>query len=336
METPTSLPQPKTLMEAVRYFADPVRTHEMAVRLRWPEGVHCPVCGSVEVKFFWASNKNRKTGAITPRPLFECKEKHAKRQFTVKTGSIFEDSALPLDKWFVAIWAVANCKNGISSYELARATGVSQKSAWFMLHRIRVAMDAGGLGKMGGTVEADETYVGGLAKNMHAKERKHRIIGRGAGDHKMPVMGILQRTDGTIPSRVVARVIKNATAKRVQGIVREHVEPGSALMTDAASAYLGLSADYIHESVNHADEYVRGNVHSNGIENFWSLLKRTVKGTYVSVDPMHLQAYVGEQVFRFNERKDNDLGRFRSVLGSVSGKRLTWKDLTNHALSAAS
>ena len=149
-------------------------------------------------------------------------------------------------------------------------------------------------------------------------------------------MGILQRTDGTIPSRVVARVIKNATAKRVQGIVREHVEPGSALMTDAASAYLGLSADYIHESVNHADEYVRGNVHSNGIENFWSLLKRTVKGTYVSVDPMHLQAYVGEQVFRFNERKDNDLGRFRSVLGSVSGKRLTWKDLTNHALSAAS
>ena len=336
METPTSLPQPKTLMEAVRYFADPVRTHEMAVRLRWPEGVHCPVCGSVEVKFFWASNKNRKTGAITPRPLFECKEKHAKRQFTVKTGSIFEDSALPLDKWFVAIWAVANCKNGISSYELARATGVSQKSAWFMLHRIRVAMDAGGLGKMGGTVEADETYVGGLAKNMHAKERKHRIIGRGAGDHKMPVMGILQRTDGTIPSRVVARVIKNATAKRVQGIVREHVEPGSALMTDAASAYLGLSADYIHESVNHADEYVRGNVHSNGIENFWSLLKRTVKGTYFSVDPMHLQAYVGEQVFRFNERKDNDLGRFRSVLGSVSGKRLTWKDLTNHALSAAS
>jgi len=335
METTPSLPQPKTLMEAVRYFAEPVRTHEMAVRLRWPEGVRCPTCCGDQVKFFWASNKNRKTGVVTPRPLFECKAKHPKRQFTFKTGTIFEDSALPLDVWFVGIWSVANCKNGISSYELARATGITQKSAWFVLHRIRVAMAAGGLEKFSGTAEADETYVGGLAKNMHAKQRKHRIVGRGAGDHKMPVMGILQRTDGTIPSRVVARVIRAATARAVQSVVRQHVEPGSALMTDAASAYLGLSADYIHESVNHADEYVRGNVHSNGIENFWSLLKRTVKGTYVSVDPMHLQAYVGEQVFRFNERKGTDLTRFRSVLGSVSGKRLTWKDLTNHALSPA-
>ncbi len=341
MET-TSLPQPRTLMEAVRYFADAERTHDLAVKLRWPDGVHCPACGVCgEVRYFVATSKNRKTGVETPRRLFECKAKDAdgkvcKRQFTVKTGSIFEDSALPLDVWFVAIWSVANCKNGISSYELARATGVSQKSAWFILHRIRVAMAAGGLGKMGGTVEADETYVGGLAKNMHAKERKHRVIGRGVGDHKVPVMGILQRTDGTIPSRVVARIIRSATAKSVQGMIRQHVEPGSALMTDAHPAYLGLASEYIHESVNHADEYVRGNVHSNGIENFWSLLKRAVKGTYVSVDPMHLQAYVGEQVFRFNERKGTDLTRFRSVLGSVAGKRLTWKDLTNHALSAAS
>lgn len=336
METPASLPQPKTVMEAVRYFADPVRTHDMAVRLRWPSGVHCPVCGVADPKFYWASSKNRKTGRVTPRPLFECKEKHAKRQFTVKTGSIFEDSALPLDVWFVAIWSVANCKNGISSYELARATGVSQKSAWFVLHRIRIAMDAGGLTtKFKGISEADETYVGGLAKNMHARERKHRITSGGPGDHKVPVMGILQRTDGTIPSRVVARVIRNASAKNVQALVRQHVEPGSALMTDSARAYLGLSADYIHQHVNHVDEYVRGNVHSNGIENFWSLLKRAVKGTYVSVDPMHLQAYVGEQVFRFNERTGTDLTRFRSVLGSVNGKRLTWKDLTNHDLSHA-
>ncbi len=340
MET-QSLPQPRTLIEAVRYFADAERTHDLAVKLRWPDGVCCPACGVVgEVRYFVATSKNRKTGKETPRRLFECKAKKdggkpCKRQFTVKTGSIFEDSALPLDIWFVAIWSVANCKNGISSYELARATGITQKSAWHVLHRIRIAMDAGGLTKLGGTVEADETYVGGHAKNMHAKVRKQRVIGRGAGDHKMPVMGMMQRTDGTIPSRVIARVIKGATAKSVQGLVRKHVEPGSALMTDAAAAYLGLSADYIHQSVNHADEYVRGNVHSNGIENFWSLLKRAVKGTYVSVDPLHLQAYVGEQVFRFNERKGTDLTRFRSVLGSVSGKRLTWKDLTNHALSAA-
>ncbi len=334
METAPSLPQPRTLMEAVRYFADPVRTHEMAVRLRWPKGVCCPVCEGVEPKFYWASSKNRKTGVITPRPLFQCKGKHAKRQFTVKTGSIFEDSALPLDKWFVAIWAVANCKNGISSYELGRATGVTQKSAWFMLHRIRVAMDAGGLGKMDGIVEADEAYIGGVAKNMHAHKRKQRVEGRGAVD-KVAVMGILQRTNGDIPSRVLTRIIKDANAHTLQGLIRHHVVPGAQVMTDSATGYRGLRHDYIHQHVNHAVEYVRGTVHSNGIENFWSLLKRTIKGTYVSVDPTHLTRYLIEQGFRFNERKDNDLGRFRSVLGSVAGKRLTWKDLTNHAFSPA-
>jgi transposase-like protein len=339
METPASLPQPRTLMEAVRYFADPVRTHEMAVRLRWPEGVRCPVCNSEAVKFYWASSKNRKTGAVTPRPLFECKDKtaHAKRQFTVKTGSIFEDSALPLDKWFVAIWAVANCKNGISSYELGRATGVTQKSAWFMLHRIRVAMSAGGLsgGKFKGIAEADETYIGGLAKNMHEKKRKERITARGGTVDKVAIMGILQRTDGEIPSRVLARVIRDANAKTLQAHIRAAVEPGSQIMTDSHTGYRGLNRDYIHQHVNHAVEYVRDTVHSNGIENFWALLKRSIKGTYVSVDPHHVQAYVGEQAFRFNERKGTDLTRFQSVLGSVAGHRLTWKDLTNHDLSAA-
>lgn len=335
MET-QSLPQPRTLMEAVRYFADPVRTHDMAVRLRWPEGVRCPVCDGTDVKFYWASSKNRKTGVSTPRPLFECKGKHPKRQFTVKTGSIFEDSALPLDKWFVAIWAVANCKNGISSYELGRATGVTQKSAWFMLHRIRVAMSAGDMGdKFGGIVEADETYIGGLAKNMHEKKRKERITARGATADKVAIMGILQRTDGEIPSRVLARVIKDANAKTLQGHIRAAVAPGSQVMTDSHFGYRGLRVDYIHQHVNHAVEYVRDTVHSNGIENFWALLKRSIKGTYVSVDPHHVQAYVGEQAFRFNERKGTDLTRFKAVLGSAAGKRLTWKDLTNHELSAA-
>ncbi|MBS0362350.1 MAG: IS1595 family transposase [Proteobacteria bacterium] len=335
------MPEPKTLVEAVRYFADAERTHDLAVKLRWPNGVHCPACGVVgEVRYFVATSKNRKTGKETPRRLFECKARKAdgklcKRQFTVKTGSIFEDSALPLDVWFVAIWAVANCKNGISSYELARATGVSQKSAWFMLHRIRVAMDAGGLTtKFGGIVESDESYVGGKAENMHAKKRKERITGSAAND-KTPVMGLLQRGDGTVHSRVHARVIRDANKKNIQAMVRANVEPGSTLFTDSLLSYRGLSADYFHAFVNHSVEYVRGHVHSNGIENFWSLLKRSIKGTYVSVDPHHLQAYVGEQVFRFNERKDDDRGRFLSVLGAVSGKRLTWKDLTNHDLSAA-
>ena len=333
MET-QSLPQPKTLMEAVRYFADAERTHSLAVSLRWPEGVHCPTCGRTDVRYFVATSKNRKTGKETPRRLFECKEKHPRRQFTVKTGSIFEDSALTLDVWFVAIWSVANCKNGISSYELARATGITQKSAWHVLHRIRIAMDAGGLGKFDRTTEADETYVGGLAKNMHEWKREQRVSGSAAND-KTPVMGLLERGDGTIPSRVRARVIKDANAKILQAAVRDNVNPGSLLVTDALLSYRGLDRDYVHQFVNHTNEYVRGIVHTNGIENFWSLLKRTVRGTYVSVDPHHLQAYVGEQVFRFNEREGTDLTRFRSVLGSVGGKRLTWKDLTNHALSAA-
>jgi transposase-like protein len=315
--------QPKTLMEAVRYFADADRTLAMAVSLRWPGGVHCPTCGRTDVRF------------LATRRIWECKEKHAKRQFSAKVGTIFEDSALPLDKWFVAIWAVANCKNGISSYELARAVGVTQKSAWFMLHRIRVAMDAGGLGKLGGVVEADETYIGGSASNMHPAQRKRRVTGTGGND-KAAVLGILQRSNGDIPSRVITRMIRDASAHVLQGHIRANVEPGAQVMTDSAMAYRGLRRDYIHQHVNHAVEYVRDTVHSNGIENFWSLLKRTIKGTYVSVDPGHLTRYLSEQSFRFNERKDNDLGRFRSVLGSVAGKRLTYKELTDHALSPAS
>lgn len=323
METPVATPaQPKTLMEAVRYFADADRTLAMAVALRWPNGVHCPTCGRTDVRF------------ISTRRVWECKEKHSKKQFSVKVGTIFEDSPIKLDVWFVAIWSVANCKNGISSYELARATGVTQKTAWFMLHRIRLAMEAGSLDKMGGIVEADETYVGGIAKNMHAKVRKTRITGAAAND-KAAVMGLLERSNGVVPSRVRARVIKDANAKVLQRIVRENVEPGAQLMTDSLLSYRGLSADYVHQYVNHVSEYVRGAVHSNGIENFWSLLKRTIKGTYVSVDPIHLDRYLGEQTFRFNARKDNDLGRFRSVLGSVAGKRLTYKDLTDHGLSPA-
>ena len=311
--------QPRTLMEAVRFFSDPQRTHDAAVALRWPNGVHCHECGSMDVRFFWATSKSRSAatpGKAIARPLFECKEKHAKRQFTAKTGTIFEDSAVSLDKWFVAVWAVANCKNGISSYELARAIGVTQKSAWHMLHRIRLAMDIGGADKFGGVVESDETYIGGLAKNMHAKKRKARVTRGAMADDKAAIMGILQRSNGDVPSRVLARVIKYAYRKTVQGLIRKHVQPGAQLMTDGLLAYRSLRADYVHQYVDHASHYVRGAVHSNGIENFWSLLKRSIKGTYVSVDPIHVQRYATEQVFRFNERKGTDYTRFASVVSS--------------------
>lgn len=323
METPVITPaQPKTLMEAVRYFADADRTLATAVALRWPGGVHCPTCGRTDVRF------------LATRRIWECKEKHPKRQFSAKVGTIFEDSALPLDKWFVAIWSVANCKNGISSYELGRAIGVTQKTAWFMNHRIRLAMKAGSFDKFDGVVEADETYIGGLAKNMHAHKREARITRANASD-KAAVMGILERGDGVVPSRIRTRMIKDANARILQGHIRANVEPGAQVMTDSLLSYRGLRADYVHQFVNHAVEYVRDTVHTNGVENFWSLLKRSIKGTYVSVDPIHLDRYLGEQTFRFNARKDNDAGRFRAVLGSVVGKRLTYKDLTNHALSPA-
>lgn len=308
--------EPKTLVEAIRHFADPDVALATMVELRWPNGVCCPTCGRSDVRF------------VKTRRIWECKGDHPKRQFSAKVGTVFEDSPIGLDKWFVAVWMVANCKNGVSSYELHRAVGVTQKSAWFMLHRIRLAMQVGSLLKAEGDVEADETYVGGVARNMHKNRREKTIKGTG-GAGKAIVMGILERK-GAKPgtSRVRARVIENTRKAVLHEEVRSAVVPGSRLYTDAAGGYRGLSDDYQHEVVDHAVEYVRGQVHTNGLENFWSLLKRSLKGTYVSVEPFHLFRYLDEQVFRFNARKDNDYGRFSAVLSWVTGLRITYKELT--------
>jgi transposase-like protein len=308
-------------MQAVRYFSDADRTLETMVALRWPNGVFCPTCGRTDVRF------------IATRRLWECKEKHARKQFSAKVGTIFEDSPLPLDKWFVAVWSIANCKNGISSYELGRAIGVTQKSAWHMLHRIRLAMEVGGIDKFDRTTEVDETFFGGLAKNMHPHKRE-KLTGTGGAD-KAAVVGMLERGDADHASRVRSHMVQDTGAKTLQGIVRDNVNPGSMVVTDGWAAYNGLDRDYLHQSVDHKAEFVRGIVHSNGIENFWSLLKRSIKGTYVSVEPFHLDAYVAEQAFRFNERKTNDAGRFRKVLSSVAGKRLTYEELIGHGATQA-
>ncbi len=312
--------EPKTLIEAIRYFADPDVALNTMVSLRWPNGVCCPTCGRTDVRF------------IKTRRIWECKEVHPKRQFSAKIGTVFEDSALGLDKWFAAIWMVANCKNGISSYEMARDLGITQKSAWFMDHRVRLAMKAGSIMKMDGEVEADESFIGGLAKNMHERKRKH--IGTG-GAGKTAVLGILRRKNKKSGSKVRAKVIPNIRAETLQPEIRSSVAPGSRLYTDAWVSYRGLGENYQHEVIDHAVEYVRDAVHTNGIENFWSLLKRTVKGTYVSVEPFHLGRYLDEQAFRFNEREDSDLGRFKSVLSSVSGRRLTYKELIGNDQATA-
>ena len=311
--------EPQTLVEAIRHFADPDVTLATMVGLRWPTGVHCPTCGRTDVRF------------IATRRMWECKEKHPKKQFSCKIGTVFEDSPLSLDKWFVAIWMIANCKNGVSSYEVHRAIGVTQKTAWFMLHRIRLAMQTGSFIRSGGEFEADETFIGGRSKNMSKARRAKSIPGSGVAGKEV-VMGVLRRGTETEPSKVVAGHISNRRKATVQAAVRAVAEPGSTIYTDALKSYDGLSGDYVREAVDHAIEFVRDNVHTNGMENFWSLFKRSLKGTYVAVEPMHLEAYTVEQTFRFNERKDNDGNRFRKLLGSVEGKRLTYKALT-HAVS---
>jgi len=311
-------PEPKTLVEAIRHFADPDVSLLTMVKLRWPNGVRCPTCGHTNPRF------------IRTRSVWECRLKHTKRRFSAKTGTVFEDSPLGLDKWFTAIWLISNCKNGVSSYELHRAIGVTQKSAWFMLHRVRLAMQTGTIEKASGTAEADETFIGGLARNMHKHKRAKKITGTG-GAGKAAVMGILSRGAGTNPSRVVkARRILDTTRATLHAEIKAAVETGTTIYTDTHTGYGGLEADYLHEVVNHAVEYVRDKVHTNGLENFWSLLKRAIKGTYVSVTPPHLDRYIDEQAFRFNEREKDDGKRFRIVLSSVVDKRLTYSELTGH------
>ena len=241
--------EPRTLAEAICHFADPDVTFTTMVELRWPNGVRCPTCGRDDVRF------------IATRRMWECKEKHPKRQFSVKIGTIFEDSPLGLDKWFCAIWMIANCKNGVSSYEIHRAIGVTQKTAWFMLHRIRLAMETGSFLKACGTAEADETFIGGLAKNMHKARREKVITGTGGKD-KSVVMGVLRRGNQTEASKVTARHVPDTTAATLHPIVKAAVEPGSELFTDTHKGYRGLSAHYIRETVDHSIEYVRGKVHT--------------------------------------------------------------------------
>jgi transposase-like protein len=316
-------PEPKTLVDAIRHFADPDVSLLTMVKLRWPNGVRCPTCGHTNPLF------------LRKQQRWECRIKHAKRQFSTKTGTIFEDSPLPLEKWFTAIWLISNCKNGVSSYELHRAIGVTQKSAWFMLHRIRLAMETGTIEKADGTAEADETLIGGLAKNMHKHKRVEKIKGTGASG-KAIVMGILSRGSGTNKSRVVkAKRITDTTARTLHAEIKAAVETGSTIYTDSHGGYGGRASEYVLEVVNHAEEYVRGKVHTNGMENFWSLLKRAIKGTHVSVTPPHLDAYIDEQSFRFNERDKDDGNRFRIVLKSVTGERLTYSELTGHATAEA-
>src|SRR2546426_2426421 len=302
--------EPKTLQEAILYFADPVNCREYLVARRWPNGVACPRCESQNVLFLEKYNR------------WHCREKHNAPQFTLKTGTIMEDSPIGLDKWMTAMWQIVNCKNGISSYEIHRALGITQKTAWFLDHRIRLALASGSFEKLTGEVEADETFIGGKARNMHVGKRQRRITGTGGKD-KTAVMGIMERG-----GKVRTVVIANRKKKALQAEVKKHVEAGSALYTDALLSYEGLAGDYAHQVVDHAVQYVDGRIHTNGLENFWSLLKRGIAGTYVSVEPFHLFRYLDEQAYRYNNRKMTDAERFSIAVTGIIGKRLTFDQLT--------
>ena len=314
--------EPCTLQQAVIYFSNPDNCISYLMERRWPDGVVCPVCGRTDVSY------------VSTRRVWQCKTRHPKSQFSIKVGTIFEDSAIGLDKWLTAMWMIANCKNGISSHEIARSLGVTQKSAWFMLHRIRLALghtpDCKMGGSEGGPVEVDETHVGPNPRKMHDDRRK-KLHGFGQRkDGKTSVMGMLDRES----RQVRAKVVPNVKRETLQNEILAHIERGSEVYTDGWSGYDDLATrEYIHATVNHVDEYVRGQIHTQGIENFWSLLKRQLRGTYIAVEPFHLDRYVTEQVFRYNNRATrdnplNDADRFAIAVSQIAGKRITYAELT--------
>lgn len=315
---------PKTLQEAIIYFADADNCIAYMVAHRWANGVVCPTCERKDVT--WLASQRK----------WQCKSAHIKRQFSAKVGTIFEDSPLGLEKWLPAVWLIVCAKNGISSMEIHRAVGVTQKTAWFMLHRIREAMKNGSILKMGGSdmgpVEVDETFVGPKPQKMHSDRRLRMQTGE-KGNQKAIVMGMLDRES----RQIRAKVVPNVKRETLQAEILNQIEKGSTIYTDGYPAYDRLAAqEYIHATVNHVEEFVRGQVHTQGIDNFWSLLKRTLTGTYVAVEPFHLDRYVTEQVFRFNNRatKDNpltDADRVALLLSQVAGTRLTYAEVTGKA-----
>lgn len=302
---------PKSLIEAIRYYSNETVCVEYLSSLKWNNATRCcPRCGSTAVY------------GMRTRPCFKCRD--CKKQFSIKVGTIMQDSPLPITKWVPAIWMVVNCKNGISSCEMARALEITQKSAWHMNHRIRAAVANNSLAKLSGTVEADETYVGGLEKNRHKDKKKDAQGGAG----KAVVFGAVER-GGAVQSRV----IDGATRQDIENHVISSVSIGSRLFTDEHAGYGRMGIIYDHKTVNHSEgEYVSGEAHTNTIENFWSLVKRALKGTYIHVEPFHLDRYLDEQGFRYNLRKGDDAERFRQAASQIFGATLTYAELTGKVL----
>src|ERR1700691_1633733 len=306
--------EPHTLQEAIVYFAKPGNCLNYLASKRWPNGVTCPTCGSQNVIFL--ANQRR----------WKCKGNHKRPQFSVKVGTVMEDSPIGLDKWLMAMWRIVNCKNGISSYEAHRAIGITQKSAWFLDHRIRFALGIAPGNKLSGQVDADETFIDGKARNMHKDKRAKKITATGGKD-KTAVMGILERGPKTTGTEVRVKVLENTKKKSLQSEVCQHVLAGSAIFTDALQSHEGLE-EFQHEVADHAVEHVCGETHTNGLENFWSLVKRGLKGTDIPVEPFRLFRFLDEQVSAtITERRTTASDSLSLCVRA--GTRLTWDQLTS-------
>lgn len=297
-----------SLFELMEAIPDEQAAIDHFTAIRWKNCEFCPYCGATKVYHF-TDKRTHKCG--------ECRQR-----FSIKVGTIFEDTKIPLRKWFMAIWLITSHKKGIASTQLAKDIKVTQKTAWFMLHRLRHAIRTQSFNRpLGGTVEMDETYIGGKVKNMHAHKRPKGAQG-GAG--KAVVFGILER-GGELRAAPVA----DSHRATLEPIIIANVQPGTTINTDEANAYKMLSAvgPYRHYMVNHhAKEYARGEYHVNSIEGFWALLKRQIIGIHHWVSGQHLFRYVGEAAWRYNLRGIAEGSRFDALLSQATG-RLTYKAL---------
>ncbi len=299
----------KSLFDLLKAIPDEQAAIDHFTAIRWQKGAFCPLCGSARKIHHFADKKTHKCA--------DCR-----RRFSIKVGTIFQETKIPLQKWLMAVWLITSHKKGIASTTLARDIDVTQKTAWFMLHRLRhAALTKSFNAPLDGTVEVDETYVGGKEKNKHAKDR---VGGKQGGAGKAIIVGLLDR-DGDL------RTIHtpNIRGGKVKAIVLDNVEAGSTVMTDDHLVYSGLEKTFTHHTVNHSiGEYVREDViHTNGIESVWALLKRQIIGIHHYVSPKHLSRYLDEMTWRFNRRDQEDAGRLNDLLKFSDGKRLPYKVL---------